>query len=585
MASKKQPGKHNRQERLKKIAEQIENGELVDYEEDGSAEDTGASPEPFEGAMANGSAMPEAPLQDEALDDNAFDGVDNMAGFDVDAAGYPLEGAPAEDGAFVMSNFSEIPKQRKRRALKAFGITAGVLIACALVAYIAGAVVFMSRFLPNTFIGDQDISMKTDEEVMDLLDGEIAAYKLDVVGNNFSYQATSSDVGMSIDSKSIVAAMHNDLDSWKWPLLIVESNHDESRHLVATFNRDDCEKAIAKKVKEFNKDAKAPVNATIVFNEKTNKFDIKAEEEGTQLDSEIVQESIIKAISELQPSLTLTSDHLKKPTVYSTDEKLNESAKLASGLVSARVILTLDGSDVKEINGEDLSKFVEINKKLDVNFKEDEMREWVAELAAGFDTIGTQRNYTRSDGKEISVKGGVYGWEIDTDATNEAILEAIKEGKAAEIDIPCISTAATYSGPNERDWGNRYIDVDLSEQHVRFYGDNGSIIWEADCISGVPDGKKNTWEGVWVINSKESPSTLIGYLEDGKTKEYEEKVQYWMPFEGNGIGFHDAAWQPGFGGTMYRDGYGSHGCINLSTKDAESLYKMVSVGDVVVVHQ
>ena len=57
-----------------------------------------------------------------------------------------------------------------------------------------------------------------------------------------------------------------------------------------------------------------------------------------------------------------------------------------------------------------------------------------------------------------------------------------------------------------------------------------------------------------------------------------------MPFIGNLYALHDAWWQPGFGGTMYRDGYGSHGCVNLPTSAAESLYALIHVGDVVVVH-
>ena len=77
--------------------------------------------------------------------------------------------------------------------------------------------------------------------------------------------------------------------------------------------------------------------------------------------------------------------------------------------------------------------------------------------------------------------------------------------------------------------------------------------------------------------------TLIGYTDTGK-KEYETKVTYWMPFEGNGIGFHDAPWQPDFGGDMYATGYGSHGCVNLSSADAQELYSIIEIGDVVVVH-
>lgn len=52
-----------------------------------------------------------------------------------------------------------------------------------------------------------------------------------------------------------------------------------------------------------------------------------------------------------------------------------------------------------------------------------------------------------------------------------------------------------------------------------------------------------------------APGKLTGY-ENGQ-KIYESTVQYWMPFDGNAIGLHDADWQPDFGGTMYKDGYGA----------------------------
>ena len=82
--------------------------------------------------------------------------------------------------------------------------------------------------------------------------------------------------------------------------------------------------------------------------------------------------------------------------------------------------------------------------------------------------------------------------------------------------------------------------------------------------------------------SLQSPSKLIGY--NGNEKIYETEVQYWMPFVGNYIGFHDADWQPAFGGTLYADGAGSHGCVNLPPSKAAELYGMLSSGDTVVSH-
>lgn len=46
-----------------------------------------------------------------------------------------------------------------------------------------------------------------------------------------------------------------------------------------------------------------------------------------------------------------------------------------------------------------------------------------------------------------------------------------------------------------------------------------------------------------------------------------------MPFNG-GIGFHDASWQPYFGGDRYLEG-GSHGCINMPPDSAAELYNII----------
>ena len=64
---------------------------------------------------------------------------------------------------------------------------------------------------------------------------------------------------------------------------------------------------------------------------------------------------------------------------------------------------------------------------------------------------------------------------------------------------------------------------------------------------------------------------------------YESFVSYWMPFIGGSYGLHDASWRSNFGGDIYIYS-GSHGCVNLPPAKAGELYKMVSVGTVVIVH-
>jgi lipoprotein-anchoring transpeptidase ErfK/SrfK len=51
----------------------------------------------------------------------------------------------------------------------------------------------------------------------------------------------------------------------------------------------------------------------------------------------------------------------------------------------------------------------------------------------------------------------------------------------------------------------------------------------------------------------------------------------------SGVGFHDATWQPWFGGDRYTYA-GSHGCINMAYYDAQALYSMVWEGIPVILH-
>ena len=117
-------------------------------------------------------------------------------------------------------------------------------------------------------------------------------------------------------------------------------------------------------------------------------------------------------------------------------------------------------------------------------------------------------------------------------------------------------------------------NVDLSAQHLYYYQD-GSIILESDIVSGdMQYAERQTPSGIFQLYYKKSPSVLKGkMLENGKY-EYERPVTYWMPFNG-GIGFHDASWQPYFGGNRFREGGGSHGCINLPADKAAELYNRI----------
>ncbi len=469
----------------------------------------------------------------------------------------------------------------KRKHGKVVAIVIGVFVAILAIIYVAGAIFFMGRFFPNTFTGDTDLSMRPVSEVQQQLDQAISDYELTVTGQGFRLELNAEETGISADTAAVVESMHADANPWAWPLELF-GTHDETDKLAASYNESGLEETVRTAVDEFNADKSAAVDATIAFDESLGAFAVVPEQPGTALDGDAVVKAVDEAVVSLERSVKLTSEDLQQPTVLSTEPRLKEAADKANSMITADLTLTMAGDVAAEVNASQISQWIVLDENLDASLSQEALTAWVDELTAACNTVGTERTYTRADGKVITVAGGVYGWEVDRDALLAQVQEGVAAGTVASQEIPCLSSGTAYNGVGGRDWGNRYCDIDLAEQHVYFYDESGALIWESDCVSGTPDEENSTSVGVFWLNAKESPSLLIGY-KDGK-KWYESPVEYWMPFDGNVIGLHDADWQPAFGGNLYAEGYGSHGCVNLPVDKAGELYNIIQPGDCVVSH-
>lgn len=470
---------------------------------------------------------------------------------------------------------------RHRKALKVVGIILGVFVALLMVAYVGVSVYFMGRFMPQSAISDVNVSLMTTSDAERVLADSIKDYKLAITGQGLSLNLTASEAGLSIDAGEVVKEALTEVNPWMWPFEL-SKEHDATEKLVASYNGTGLEEAIRAAVEKFNATATQPTNAAIGYDAASSAFVVRPESVGTALDAEAVIKAADKAIVSLDSTAALTPAELLKPTVLSTDQRLVSAAAAANTMIKADLVLSMGGATVGEVNADLISQWTVLGEDLTATLDDAALTAWVDEVVAACNTVGTSRTYTRPDGKVISVAGGVYGWEVDRDALLTAVREGVAAGTVQTVEVPTLSSGSAYSGAGAQDWGARYCDIDLAEQYVRFYDASGALIWESACISGEPDGVHDTPAGVYWVNSPASPSKLVGY-ENGK-KIYESTVQYWMPFVGNYIGLHDADWQPDFGGSMYANGYGSHGCVNLPPALAASLYGIIQSGDVVVCH-
>lgn len=534
---------------------------------DDAKEDAQASTDAEDGKEAEPSPDPD----DEA--EGAGPGIEG----DHDAAKGASKGAAHAKEFEIKERFFERHPKAKKRILIT---TASVLGAVAAV-YLIGVALFSFVMYPNSNIDSIDTSIKTPVPIQEELTALIDDYSITVRGDGMNSKFTSKDAGITVDSERVAQDALKSQNPWIWPYEVFLA-HDNSRFLREAIQVHSLDDKLVAAVDEINADAVYPTNAFIQFVPEQSTFIIVPEVGGTILDPLKVIDLTVEGILNLDKSVNLGEDALVAPTILQDDENLLAALEEAIAILSINPTLNLDGTDVYTIDASVIGPWVTVGEDFAVVFDPEAMDAWAQEISSSFNTVGTTRTYTRPDGKVVTVKGGTYGWKVDTTNLLTLVNDAFASKAPAVIEMPVTQSGTGYDMASGRDWGARYVDVDISEQYARFYDANGTLIWESPIVSGK-SGKTDTPTGVYTLNPKAMNITLRGPMKNGEY-EWESKVKYWMPFKGNSVGLHDAPWQSAFGGQRYRQGFGSHGCVNLPSGKAAELYGLIQQGDVVVVH-
>ena len=480
----------------------------------------------------------------------------------------------------------QAPEDSESRGARRAVIAALIVLAVFGGAYVYGATYFSSHFLPNTSLNGNDVSLKTVNEVAEAYGQSATDYALNISGQDFTLKIDADSVGIDSDGKAYAKAALAQTNPWTWPVAFVSRRTLSPDNIAVEYDKHKLESVLGSAIDNYNSQAVQPADAKLEYDKETKLFAITPEVQGTALDRDAVMKIAGQAIEKLETSVTLTEDDLLKPTVYADDEKLTAGLERVNTCLSATQVLRMDGKDAFTFDSELIGRFAKISDDYEVSLDIDALTEWAqGELSDKLDSLGRERSFTRPDGKHITVSGGTYGWIINGAETAQLIADNVNAGKAGTIDVPVIDAAETFN-PGGQDWGNRYIDIDLSEQHVRLYDSSSNLIFESDCVTGNSSKGHDTPTGVYFLNSnKEKGNVKLVGEENETTGEpgYTTYVTYWMPFIWDSIALHDASWRYSFGGTVYQTN-GSHGCVNLPADKAAELFDISEVGDPVVVH-
>ncbi len=491
----------------------------------------------------------------------------------------PAEDGPLQDAPVPAEGAYEAKGRPKRRYRKLWLIPV-VLVALLAAAYGGGVYYFNEHCLPNTMVDGADVSGMTKSEVAASIESQVADYVISVTGDGVDLNLTASDLSLGYDGEAYAANVMSRTSAWQWPLEISGSRSYTLQKTIK-YDSDKVVSALAPFVEQSRSTAeKTAKEATVTYDSASKAFVLQIDGDTSSLDGDAAAAKVCSALDALQTTVELGDDCMN------TGYDFSSFVVKANSCLSAAPTLTLAGTTVAEIGADQIASWLKVGNDLGIEIDSAAVTAWCkGDLSKACDTVGTSRTYTRADGQTFTVAGGEYGWNIDGASTADKIISALEGGQKTIIEIPTLSKGETWVLGGQ-DWGKRYIDIDLSEQHARMYDDSGSLIWESDVVTGDTTEDHATPTGVYTMNSNRASDNveLRGEIDASTGEpEYISYVDYWMPFIGNSYALHDASWRSSFGGTIYC-GNGSHGCVNLPVDKAAELWNLCRVGDTVVVH-
>lgn len=460
----------------------------------------------------------------------------------------------------------------------------GIVVLVLLIVYLAGMLYYNDKFLNGTMVNGSDVGGMTLQKANDQLSKKVNGQSLKLIFNDGQNEVLqSAQLGVSYNKDNSLNQLMKNQNKWAWFIGFFKNEKNTLTDLIQ-ISDENLTNGIASMEHAKEENQIAPTDAYIQY--KDGSFSIIEETLGSKFNIEELVKNIKVALSEGKQQLDVTkANGYVKPQVYKDDQDLNNQLKAANEYCLSAITYTTPKGKEIALDGSTLITW--LSKQDDGSYTKDEsvfkekLTAFVKELASQYNSIGATRTFTGKDGQSHTVSGGTYGFRISTDSEVSALLKMINENKSENNRIP-EHTGQLPSGENGG-LGTTYLEINITKQHLWFVKD-GSVVLESDFVSGKEsDPTRLTPSGTYYIYNKERNRVLRGTKQPNGKYEYESPVSYWMPFN-KGIGLHDASWRSTFGRDIYINS-GSHGCINLPTGFAGSLYSQIYVNLPVVVYR
>ncbi len=452
----------------------------------------------------------------------------------------------------------------KKALVATAAVTCGLAVAAA-AAYTYLSLQYRDVFFPNTVINGLDASQKSVEQVKQMIDDGMKAYTLTLEERGgASEQIVGDEFGLHSEYDGSLERLLADQEPLRWGLHWMEGTEHTIETMIA-YDKDQLAAVVDGLACMDESKTQLPSDAYLSEYRDGVGYEIVPEEGGTRVVPEKVHESVADAIMNLKNRVSLEEEGVyARARITAEDPALIAEAEKWNQAVNVTVTYHF-GEQEEVLNGDTIHTWMAENEEGALELDEDKVAEYVDQLAVSYDTAYQPKTLKTATGETVTITNGNYGWRINRKAEAAALSEIIRSGNSQERE-PVYSQTAASRG--ETDYGNTYVEINLSAQHLYYFVD-GQLLVESDFVSGNEARGMGTPGGAFPLTYKQKNAVLRG-------PGYASPVTYWMPFNG-GIGMHDASWRGSFGGRIYKTN-GSHGCINLPRSAAKTIFENISSG-------
>lgn len=429
--------------------------------------------------------------------------------------------------------------------------------------YFGVAFYFSNHFLPGTYVDGILCEYADAQDTLSRLNHELSEYSLLVKGID-GKQDILENLTLETASEEGISSALASQDNLLWIV-----NSWSSKNLNVEINVLLQEEELRTKIKELDiygiGDPIPPTNAYIgPYNSETKSYEIVEGVTGTLFDEEQVYATILHGVQGLEKEVDLIqAGCLVSPEIMANDETLQSNITRLNQYVRTVIDYDWHGT-IERLDGDIIHTWI-LSTQDGYILDKEALTLYLQEKAQQYDTYGKPHEFWTTNGRAVQLACRSMGWKVNVEEEVQTLSENILNGECVARE-PSWSYKAPGKGGSEV--GTTYVEIDLGNQHLYLYV-KGELILETDLVSGNVEKGHKTPTGIFLLTYKTTDAVLRG-------DDYESPVKYWMPFNGN-IGMHDASWRDHFGGEIYKTN-GSHGCINLPLKSAETIYEYIYTG-------